>query len=112
MIEIELSGYYLETKKLIHWLRNKKYNSGKRESAIRSLRLQVNNYKIIFREAKTTPTKNWSICNFVENEFPIIPIEPFQDADDFTVIIKTKTNVNGLFVFSKRYSYPRNYFNR
>jgi hypothetical protein len=105
MIEIELPATILETKKLVFdslGLEIKSVIQEKESQQYAAFRLQVNNHKIIFREAKTTPTK---IGQFVTlwKRISNTPIEPFQDADDFDfVIIKTKTAVNkGLFVFSK-----------
>lgn len=63
---------------------------------------ELNDLKIIFREAKITPTK---IGQFVTlwKRIDQNPIEPFATSDDFDfVIINTKTATEfGQFVFSK-----------
>ena len=62
----------------------------------------LNNLKIIFREAKITPTKIGQFVTFwkrIEQN----PIQPFTTSDDFDlVIINTNTPTNsGQFVFPK-----------
>lgn len=63
---------------------------------------ELNNLKIIFREAKITPTK---IGQFVTlwKRMEEKPIQPFSSSDDFDlVIINTNTPTNsGQFVFPK-----------
>ncbi|WP_396192585.1 MepB family protein [Flavobacterium sp.] len=63
---------------------------------------ELNNLKIIFREAKITPTK---IGQFVTlwKRIEENPIQPFASSDDFDlVIINTNTPTNsGQFVFPK-----------
>lgn len=64
---------------------------------------ELNNLKIIFREAKTTPTK---IGQFVTlwKRIDHNPIEPFSESDDFDfVIINTKIASSfGQFIFPKQ----------
>ena len=63
---------------------------------------ELNNLKIIFREAKITPTK---IGQFVTlwKRIDEKPIQPFSTSDDFDlVIINTNTPINsGQFIFPK-----------
>jgi hypothetical protein len=102
----QLPETILETKKLVFdalGLEFKNAVQEKESQDYKAFRFELNNLKILFREAKTTPTK---IGQFVTlwKRISNNPIEPFQFSDDFDfVIIKSKTNLNnGLFVLSKK----------
>lgn len=78
---------------------------------------ELNNLKIIFREAKITPTKIGQFVTFWKriNQKPIQPFSIFEDFD--FLIINTKTSLNfGQFVFPKsileQKGYLQNQFNK
>jgi hypothetical protein len=66
-------------------------------------RLEINELKIVFRQAKITPTKTGQFVTLWKRRNKKSVIEPFESSDDidlFVINVKTKTNF-GQFVFPK-----------
>lgn len=85
-LEIEIKSVYLD----------------KESAEYDACQLLLNNKKVLFRTAKTTPTKTGQFVTLWKRT-PKGPIAPFEIEDDFElVIINTKTeNHFGQFVFPK-----------
>ena len=75
----------------------------KESSEYCAYRFEVNNLKVIFRQAKTTPTKLGQFVTLWKRKFDKNPIEPFEISDPVDLfVINTKTeNKFGQFVFPK-----------
>jgi hypothetical protein len=75
----------------------------KESSEYCAYRFEINHKKIIFRQAKITPTKTGQFVTLWKRKADKSPIEPFEIADDidfFVINVKTKTRF-GQFVFPK-----------
>ncbi len=72
-------------------------------SAYEAYRFLVNNKKIIYRKAKTTPTKLGQFVTLWNRNPHTKKIEPFFETDDFDFVVITVQNNEkwGQFVFSK-----------
>jgi hypothetical protein len=66
-------------------------------------RFEINDNKIVFRQAKITPTKTGQFVTLWKRKNEKSPIEPFEITDDldlFVINVKTETSF-GQFVFTK-----------
>ncbi|ESU20045.1 protein of unknown function UCP032285 [Flavobacterium cauense R2A-7] len=75
---------------------------GKESAEYDACRFQLNGLKIVFRSAKTTPTKIGQFVTLWKRK-QAGPIQPYEVSDDFDlVVINAKTDTHfGQFVFPK-----------
>ncbi len=76
-------------------------------------RLNINEIKIIFRQAKITPKKEGLFVTLWQRKSPKLPIEPFSEHEaDFSIIYVSNGTHQGYFIFNSSILVAKNIFSK